>query len=108
MPKYEKNSVDIDKWLKLIRVDGVGPTTFAKLVKHFGVVERALGASVSELTGVDGIGFKTAERIAATRDKFDVEADSIEHARSIVEHEKDYYLNNNSNDCYVSNGIEVK
>lgn len=40
--------------------------------------------------------------------KFDVEADSIEHARSIVEHEKDYYLNNNSNDCYVSNGIEVK
>ncbi len=73
MPKYEKNSVDIDKWLKLIRADGVGPTTFAKLVKHFGVVERTLGASVSELTGVDGIGFKTAERIAATRDKFDVE-----------------------------------
>jgi DNA processing protein len=30
-----------------------------------------LGASVSELTKVDGIGFKTGERIAVTRDKFD-------------------------------------
>ena len=72
MPEAQQNSVDIEKWLKLIRADEVGPVTFAKLVKHFGSVDAALGASVSELSKIDGIGFKTAERIAASRDKFDV------------------------------------
>lgn len=75
MAKCEQNSVDIEKWLKLIRADGVGPITFAKLLKHFGSIDLALGASVSELAKVDGIGFKTAERIAATRDKFDAKAE---------------------------------
>jgi DNA processing protein len=75
MAKCEQNSADIEKWLKLIRADGVGPTTFAKLLKHFNSVDRALGASVSELAKIDGVGFKTAERIAATRDKFDTEAE---------------------------------
>jgi DNA processing protein len=65
------NSVDIEKWLKLIRADGVGPTTFAKLIKYFGSPDRALGASVGELAKIDGVGFKTAEQIAATRNKFD-------------------------------------
>jgi len=71
MAKTQSNSSDIEKWLKLIRADGVGPVTFAKLIRHFGSPDRALGASVSELTKVDGIGFKTGERIAVTRDKFD-------------------------------------
>jgi DNA processing protein len=71
MAKKQHNSADIEKWLKLIRADNVGPTTFTKLTKHFGSPDRALGASVSELAKVDGIGFKTAEQIAATRDKFD-------------------------------------
>ncbi len=75
MAKCEQNSVDIEKWLKLIRADGVGPITFAKLLKHFGSADRALGASVSELAKIDGIGFKTAERIASTRDKFDAKAE---------------------------------
>lgn len=66
----QKNSVDIEKWLKLIRADAVGPVTFAKLIKHFSTIDYVLGASVSELSKVDGIGFKTAERIAITRDKF--------------------------------------
>ena len=69
------NSVDIEKWLKLIRADGVGPTTFAKLIKYFGSPDRALGASAGELANVDGIGFKTAEQIAATRNKFDTAAE---------------------------------
>ena len=69
--KAQLNSPDIEKWLKLIRAEGVGPTIFAKLLKHFGSVDRALDASVSELSKVDGVGLKTAERIAATRDKFD-------------------------------------
>jgi DNA processing protein len=71
MAKKQDNSPDIEKWLKLIRADGVGPTTFAKLIKRFGSPDRALGASVSELTHIGGIGFKTAEQIAATRSKFD-------------------------------------
>ncbi len=75
MAKSQQNSVDIEKWLKLINLDGVGPTTFGKLINHFGSVDRALGTSVSELAKIDGIGFKTAEQIAATRDKFDVTAE---------------------------------
>jgi DNA processing protein len=71
MVKIEENSVDIEKWMKLIRSDEVGPVSFAKMLKYFGSVDRTLGASVSELTKIEGIGFKTAERIAATRDKFD-------------------------------------
>ena len=71
MARTQSNSSDIEKWLKLIRADGVGPVTFAKFIRHFGSPDRALGASVSELAKVDGIGLKTAERIAATRDKFD-------------------------------------
>ncbi len=65
------NSADIEKWLKLTRAEGVGSTTFAKLIKYFGSVDRALGASVSEFTRIGGIGFKTAEKIAATCGKFD-------------------------------------
>jgi DNA processing protein len=56
-----QNSLGIDKWLQLIRADGVGPVTFTKLLKHF------------HLTDVEGIGEQTARRIAATRDKFDVD-----------------------------------
>jgi DNA processing protein len=72
MVKPQPNSVDIEKWLKLIRTDRVGPNTFAKFIKHFGSVDRALGASVSELAKIDGVGLKIAERIATTRTKFDV------------------------------------
>ncbi len=75
MVKPQQNSVGIENWLKLIRADNVGPVTFTKLIKHFGTIDRALGASVSELADVDGIGFRTAERIAATRDKFNPSAE---------------------------------
>jgi len=75
MSKSHPNSADVEKWLRLIRADSVGPTTFAKLIKHFGSADRALGASVSELAKIDGVGFKTAEQIAATCGKFDVAAE---------------------------------
>ena len=75
MAKSQQNSVDIEKWLKLIRADNVGSTTFAKLMKHFGSADRALGASVSELAKIDGVGFKTAEQMARTRNKFDTTAE---------------------------------
>ncbi len=75
MAKSQPNSSDIEKWLRLIRADSVGPTTFAKLIKHFGSADRALGASVSELAKINGVGYKTAERIATSRGKFDVSAE---------------------------------
>ncbi len=75
MAKAQGNSANIERWLKLIRADGVGPVTFAKLVKHFGSVDRALGTSVNELRKVDGIGSKTAEQIVRTCDKFDTKAE---------------------------------
>lgn len=78
----QPNSPDIDKWLKLVRADGVGPITFARLIKHFSSADRAMGASVSELTRIEGIGFKTAEQIAATREKFDV-ANELELAEEL-------------------------
>jgi DNA processing protein len=73
MPKNRNNSVDIGKWLKLITAESVGPTTFSRLIKRFKSVDRALGASVSELTHIDGIGLKTANLITKTRDKFNIE-----------------------------------
>jgi predicted Rossmann fold nucleotide-binding protein DprA/Smf involved in DNA uptake len=66
-----ENSRDIEKWLKLTHADEVGPVTFGKLLKRFGSVDAALGTSVSSLMKVEGIGATTAERIAASRDKFD-------------------------------------
>ena len=75
MAQVQPNSRDVENWLKLIRADGVGPVTFAELIKHFGSADRVLGASVSELSKVDGIGLVTAERITATRDKFDAAAE---------------------------------
>ncbi len=82
MAKPQPNSVDIEKWLKLIRADRVGPSTFTKFIKHFGSVDRALGASVSELAKIDGVGLKIAERIATTRAKFDA-ASELELAQKL-------------------------
>lgn len=67
----EQNSVDIEKWIQLIRCDGIGPVGFVRLLKYFGNIDDALGASVGKLEKVEGIGPKTAESILASRDKFD-------------------------------------
>jgi DNA processing protein len=65
-----RHSDRIEGWLKLRNADGVGPVTFAALLRQFGSVDSALGASVCELTKVDGIGDKTAEQIVRTRESF--------------------------------------
>ena len=75
MRKEQYNSVDIDKWLRLVRAENVGPVIFARLIEQFGSVDHVLGASASEMAKVEGIGFKTAEQIASTRDKFDAAAE---------------------------------
>jgi DNA processing protein len=84
MAQVPENSRDIEKWLKLIRADEVGPVTFARLLKYFGSVDAALGASVAGLTKVEGIGSVTAERIVASRDKFDTAAELELAAKSGV------------------------
>jgi DNA processing protein len=75
MPHTPPNSADIEKWLRLSNADNVGPVTFAKLLKHFGTIDGALGSSAGEMAKLDGIGSKTAERIASTRSKFDPTAE---------------------------------
>lgn len=65
------NSPRIELWLRLIRAEGVGPTLFKRLLAYFGDIERILAASVAELMKVEGIGARTAERIARTRGDFD-------------------------------------
>ncbi len=79
MPKNHEHSADIEKWLRLIRAEGVGPTLFKRLLDALGTVDQILGASVAQLTKVEGIGDKTAERIVRTRDSFNA-AGEIEHA----------------------------
>ena len=71
MGQVSENSKDIELWLKLIRAEEVGPVTFGRLLKCFGSVEAVLGASAGQLTRVEGIGSVTAERIVASREKFD-------------------------------------
>jgi DNA processing protein len=66
-----RHSPEIEKWLWLIRAEGVGPVLFRRLVKTLGSVDKVLGASVAQLTKVEGVGVKTAERIARTRGQFD-------------------------------------
>jgi len=70
-----EHSQDIAQWLKLIRADGVGPVAFGRILKQFGSIDAALGASARGLTRVEGIGFKTAERIVASRNAFDTDAE---------------------------------
>lgn len=90
----QQHSVDIEKWLKLIRADSIGPVTFARLVNRFGSIDRVLGASVSELAKTEGIGFRTAEKIASTRDKFDSRSElelADKHGVRIIHFEDDCY-----------------
>ncbi len=67
----QSHSPDIEKWLTLIRSEGVGPVNFRKLIKRLGSLDAVLGASVAGLVKVEGIGQKTAERIARSRGGFD-------------------------------------
>jgi DNA processing protein len=78
----QQNSPDIEKWLKLKGADGVGSVIFRRLLGHFNTIDLVLGASVSELTKVEGVGSVTAERIAASRNKIDAEAE-IEQAAKL-------------------------
>lgn len=70
------HSENVESWLRLIRAEGVGPITFRRLLDHFGNLDKIFGASVEQLTKVEGVGSKTAERITRTRLQFNAEKEA--------------------------------
>jgi len=85
---HNGHSEGIEHWLRLTRAEGVGSVRFARLVKEFGSVENALCASVAEMVRVEDIGEATAEKIARSRDKFDIakEIELAEKHKVVVIH----------------------
>jgi DNA processing protein len=61
--------------VRLSLVSGVGPLLRKALLERFDTAGAVLAASEDELQRVDGIGPKTAARIAAARDQIDAEAE---------------------------------
>ena len=50
-------------YLQLSLAEGVGPITIARLIETFGSAERAVGASIAELRGIEGIGAAKSQKI---------------------------------------------
>ena len=59
---------DLDSWLTLLNVPGVGPTRFRTLVQRFGTPEAVLSASLNDLLSIPRMDRKTAEAIRTYRD----------------------------------------
>lgn len=73
MRQSEQHSKDIAHWLRLTRAEGVGPTLSHRLIKAFGTPQQVLGASVGQLSEVEGIGPRTAQRILRTSEKVEID-----------------------------------
>ena len=71
MPAPQPNSQAIEKWLKLIRADGVGPTIFIRLLNAYHDIDTILGCSARGLQQVKGIGAAGAEKIARSLNNYD-------------------------------------
>lgn len=56
------------QYLRCHLSDGVGPVLLARIIKHFGTLDAALGASVAELMRVEGIGERRADAFFSARD----------------------------------------
>ena len=69
----DNHSENIDKWLQIIRADGVGAITFGKLLTYFNTIEAIHEASLHQLAKVEGIGEKTAEKIFRLKNSFDAD-----------------------------------
>lgn len=69
------NNAHIKKWLRLHLTDQVGPATFTKLMNFFESIDEVLDATAGQLARVPGLGQKTAQRIVASRDTVDVDAE---------------------------------
>ncbi len=73
MKTASRHSPDIEKWIRLIRCEGMGPVTFFRLLKKFRSLDRILTASVHELCKAKNVGPSTAEKIIASKDSFNVD-----------------------------------
>lgn len=72
----------------------VGPVLFGRLMNHFGSAARALGASVTQLEQVEGIGRTISTTIARHRDNVPLEAElalAERHGVRIICREDDEY-----------------
>jgi len=82
------------KHLRLHLADGVGPITFGRMIKYFGHIDRALGATAGELRCLERVGGRTAETIARSRDAAPVEQElalAAQHGiRVICRDDEDY------------------
>jgi len=63
-------------WLQLALTDGIGPILSKRLVESAGSAEGACGASVDQLTNIEGIGSAKAWKIAAALQKAEREAEA--------------------------------
>lgn len=66
---------DIEDWIRLHLLPGVGPIRFLNLITHFGSPGEALKAGVRELSSVENIDKTTAEKIVSEREKVKVEGE---------------------------------
>lgn len=73
MHNQPEHADNIHAWLRLNGAEGIGPTTFTKLLKYFGSPEAALSASSSALEQVKGLGPAKAQKIVSTRDHWDAD-----------------------------------
>jgi DNA processing protein len=63
-----QNETELAHWVAMHRVQGIGPTRFARLEKRFGSIESAWKASVSDLVEA-GIGPENARAVDELRQK---------------------------------------
>lgn len=75
MGQRQEHSPGIESWMRVIRAEGVGPTTFRRLRERYHDLEKVPGLSVAELCRIEGVGTRTAERIRASLDAFDAGAE---------------------------------
>lgn len=61
-------------YLKLSLTDGVGPITLARMIEALGSAAGACGASISQLKKIEGIGSSKAEKIHASLQQAESEA----------------------------------
>lgn len=77
MGQLTGHSKGVAGWLRLMRAEGVGPTLGQRLIQAFGTPEHVLGASVGQLSQIEGIGHKTAERILRSSEQVEVDKELV-------------------------------
>jgi DNA processing protein len=82
MARTENEVTDAE--LRLLLAPGIGPITCRKLRERFGDADAIVGASVSALTSIDGIGREMAEALRRAMDDADVSAEREEMVKHDV------------------------